>query len=114
MRLMFAVITGVEMFQPDLGARLHNQFFQVIGHDCSPLFLFTAEAVAGLRWRLGAAERGTSSTNGRGREFHKSRVSRRPGLSSTSDCSPRQSQLFSREVLAQASLGCTSEPRRFA
>jgi hypothetical protein len=33
---MFTVITGVEMFKPDLGAGFHDQFFQVIGHDCSP------------------------------------------------------------------------------
>src|SRR2546428_12970549 len=35
---MFTVITGVEMFKPDLRVQLHDKFFQVIGHGCSPLF----------------------------------------------------------------------------
>src|SRR2546430_1162284 len=38
MRLMFTVIIGVEMFKPDFRVQLHDKFFQVIGHGCSPLF----------------------------------------------------------------------------
>src|SRR6266404_384642 len=37
--LMLAVVAGIEILQPDVGARLHGKFFRIVGHNCFSLNL---------------------------------------------------------------------------
>jgi hypothetical protein len=46
---MFPVIARIEMFKPDFGTGLHDQFFQVIGHDFLLCFMFSVFKVDNAR-----------------------------------------------------------------